>query len=528
MDASSVSSVWYRTPKRAGKLRQRIQDLRIPSPSYNEFVASRPSLDLSHNESARLAADCLLNQGLEGYQEMLNIEGEVDFLSNAEKNYIKENVRDANTVDSGPSDDDDETELQSSHADSKSPTRRPVVSTNSDTTVAALELPGVKDVKWGDPIQDRPTLKVFFQCDSKGAGMKDVVRGFIRKAKTILLIVMDNFSDVELLCDLLEASRRNVSVHLLLDHLNLSVFVSMWQEIKLNSKNFPKLSVRSVDGQTYCAKTGRKLTGQIAESFIITDWTEVLTGSYSFSWLSWQVHRSIAVLLKGGTVIPFHEEFQRLYRSSKPVPVFITSPLFTTSNDSVSQLKSSQNKTVYCSQPEDVQNTQTKAQMLADVPSSGLSNPNAEFESSTSKTHPLHMADTQTEAKPFTQTQIQTQLCPKTVAQAGMTQSVSMEKAKHTAGAVFNQHDAKTNMESVQKNDNQTQAQAQNKIHSHSNLLSHTDNSHIQPQLTGRTTTTTTTTNTGGKTSHSGTARPPFSYTQPQSLQGSYQLQEQS
>lgn len=55
-----------------------------------------------------------------------------------------------------------------------------------------------------------------------------------------LVIVMDSFSDVELLCDLLEASRkRNVSVHLLLDHLNLSLFVSMWQELKLDSKNFP-------------------------------------------------------------------------------------------------------------------------------------------------------------------------------------------------------------------------------------------------------------------------------------------------
>lgn len=55
-----------------------------------------------------------------------------------------------------------------------------------------------------------------------------------------LAIVMNSFSDVELLCDLLEASRkRNVSVHLLLDHLNLNLFVSMWQELKLNSKNFP-------------------------------------------------------------------------------------------------------------------------------------------------------------------------------------------------------------------------------------------------------------------------------------------------
>lgn len=59
-----------------------------------------------------------------------------------------------------------------------------------------------------------------------------------------LVIVMDCFSDVELLCDLLEACRkRNVSVHLLLDHLNLSLFVSMWQELKLSSRNFPVSSL---------------------------------------------------------------------------------------------------------------------------------------------------------------------------------------------------------------------------------------------------------------------------------------------
>lgn len=55
-----------------------------------------------------------------------------------------------------------------------------------------------------------------------------------------LAIVMDTFSDVELLCDLLEASRkRNVSVYLLLDRLNLKPFVSMWQELKLDSNDFP-------------------------------------------------------------------------------------------------------------------------------------------------------------------------------------------------------------------------------------------------------------------------------------------------
>ncbi|KAM7420310.1 hypothetical protein PAMA_014834 [Pampus argenteus] len=421
MDASTLplSVLSYMRSKPLGKLRQRIQDLRIPSSFSYNFIASRPTLDLSHNEIARLAADCLLNRGLEGYQEVLNAEGEVDFLSHVEKNYIKENVRDANT-----------------------------------------------DVKWSDPVLDKPSVEVFFQSDSRAAGMKDLVRKFIRNATTALVIVIDSFSDVELLCDLLDASRKNVSVHLLLDHLNLHLFVSMWQELKLNWKDFPKLSVRSVGGQTYCAKTGRKLTGQIAESFIITDWNEALTGSY------------------------------RLYCSSTAVPGFDTAPyvhpLSTTSphavkndNTGISRSISSQNKIMCWALSEDAQNTQTKVKMAADVPSSGLSNPNAEYECSKGD---INSAGTQTQTKPLSQIHMQTQLCPKTVVQAGTPQSVSVEKPKHAGGAVFTQHDTKTNTESLEKNQNQTRH--------HSNPLSQTHVSFIQPQLTGYTTITTITTTT--------------------------------
>lgn len=42
----------------------------------------------------------------------------------------------------------------------------------------------------------------------------------------------------------------------------------------------------------------------------------------SFSWLSWQVHRSLAVLVKGSAVLPFHTEFLRLNSSSQTVPGF--------------------------------------------------------------------------------------------------------------------------------------------------------------------------------------------------------------
>lgn len=97
MDASSVSALLYKRSKPLGKVRRRVQDLRIPSPSYYDLTTSRPTLDLSHNESARLAEDSLLSRGLEGYHEVLNAEGEVDFLSQLEKIYILENGRDGST-----------------------------------------------------------------------------------------------------------------------------------------------------------------------------------------------------------------------------------------------------------------------------------------------------------------------------------------------------------------------------------------------------------------------------------------------
>lgn len=94
---NSTSVLWYRKSKPLGKVRRRVQDLRVPSSSCFDFIASRPVLDLSHNESARLAADCLLSRGLEGYQEVLRAEGEVDFLSEPEKDYMLRNGRNSST-----------------------------------------------------------------------------------------------------------------------------------------------------------------------------------------------------------------------------------------------------------------------------------------------------------------------------------------------------------------------------------------------------------------------------------------------
>ncbi|XP_030605074.1 protein FAM83H [Archocentrus centrarchus] len=473
MDAlNSVSVLWYRKSKPLGKVRRRLQDLRIPSSSY-EFIASRPTLDLSHNESARLAADSLLSQGLEGYREVLRAEGEVDFLSEPEKNYILENRRDSNTDTPGEPHDDDK-ELESLSAASQSPTWCSEVSTDSDDTLAESDQCHLKDVTSRGPVLGEHRIEVFFPSDCRAANMKDLVRQFIRKAKLALAIVMDSFTDVELLCDLLEASRkRNVSVHLLLDRLNLNLFVNMWQDLKLNSKNFPKLSVHSVYGQTYCAKTGRKVKGQIAESFIITDWTEVLTGSYSFSWLSWQVHRSLAVLLKGSAVTSFLQEFHRLHSSSKPVTgfvTFITLPQtlcrHSTScaahhNSTAINKQKSKQTGLHWAWNKNAENTQTKAAGTV------LLNPQSPEPGIIREDKPQHRADSgsQTQRKPL-------QLYSKPLVQPGMehkVQSASVEKPKYTMGAGCTKLDEKE--------------KSQDQIQSHSYPPDQTYFSHIPSQF---------------------------------------------
>uniref|UniRef100_A0A8K9V2Y7 Scaffolding anchor of CK1 domain-containing protein n=1 Tax=Oncorhynchus mykiss TaxID=8022 RepID=A0A8K9V2Y7_ONCMY len=297
--------------------RRRVQEMKNPSVS---LVSG--DVDLSHNESTRLAMDALLNQGLDMYQEVLAGEGEVDFLSKEEKGYILENTTDLSTSSLCGTENDDQAE--GSTTSSQTNTCCP--------SVLESEPPGLDHgwpaEDWRYRLQGEPSVEVYFQSDRfimTTNNVEDTNHSKHVICLQVLAIVMDTFSDVEMFCDILEATRkRNVSVYLLLDHINLQVFVKMCETLQINSNHLTNMSVRSIQGETYCAKSGRKLTGQIKEKFMIIDCTLVLAGSYSFTWLSWQVHRSLAVLFKGSAVKPFDLEFRKLYASSKPVPAFLT------------------------------------------------------------------------------------------------------------------------------------------------------------------------------------------------------------
>ncbi|CAL8289022.1 unnamed protein product [Merluccius merluccius] len=338
MDAHGLSVLSHLRAKPVGKVRRRVLELRTSTSSYyyggggGGGGGDLPTLDLSHSESQRLAVDALLGAaGVPGYREQLAAEGEVDFLSEREKRYILTHRRAEGESDAADGEEDHcggGGSQDCGGAPSLSHFSASEESSDDSQTPEPSLHPGSQDgvqQSRSDP-PGRSRVEVFLQSDNREGSMKDLIREQIRKTQTALVVVVDTFSDVELLCDILEASlKRNVCVSLLLDHLNVQEFLDMCLDLNVDGKHFPRLCVRSVGGPCYCAKTGRKFSGQVTEAFIISDWTQVLTGTYSFSWLSWQVNRNFIVLLEGSWVTSFHQEFRRLYLSSQPVP-----PLFRT------------------------------------------------------------------------------------------------------------------------------------------------------------------------------------------------------
>ncbi|KAM9050887.1 protein FAM83A isoform 2-T2 [Megaptera novaeangliae] len=236
--------------RHVGKLQKRLEDVK------SQWVRQARA-DFSDNESARLATDALLDGGPEAYWRVLSQEGEVDFLSSVEAQYIQAQAKEPPSALEPPGG----AEAASKGLDScslPSSTYFPVASEGSEPALlhawASAEKPYLKE---------KSSVTVYFQTD-KHNNIRDLIRRCITRT----------------------------------------------------SQN---VSVRSVEGEVYCAKSGRKFVGQIQDKFIISDWRYVLCGSYSFTWLCGHVHRNILSKFTGQAVGLFDEEFRHLYASSKPV-----------------------------------------------------------------------------------------------------------------------------------------------------------------------------------------------------------------
>ncbi|XP_077023696.1 protein FAM83A [Tamandua tetradactyla] len=293
-------------PRHMGKLRRRLEDVK------NQWV--RPArADLSDNESARLATDALLDGGPEAYRRALAQEGEVDFLSSVEAQYIQARAKEPRCVPDAPA--GAEAGPRGLDASSlRSGTYFPVASEGSEPALLRTWASAPKPY-----LQEKSSATVYFQTDRHN-NIRDLVRRCISRSRQVLAILMDVFTDAEIFCDILEAAnKRGVLVCVLLDQGGVTLFQEMCDKVQISDRHLKNISIRSVEGEVYCAKSGRKFAGQIQEKFIISDWSCVLSGSYSFTWLCGHVHRNILSKFTGQAVELFEEEFRHLYASSKPV-----------------------------------------------------------------------------------------------------------------------------------------------------------------------------------------------------------------
>ncbi|XP_050774572.1 protein FAM83C [Gopherus flavomarginatus] len=305
------------SPGVSGPLQSRLEELkklwwRKPIP-----------LVLQHSETARLAVDAFLEQGEPGYLQAIAEEQELPFLSPLDMDYMSQhrsqsildpNARKGHQTEPKEGDSEDKASLLS---ELSSGTYFPLL---SDMQPPELEL--------GWPVIPVATgygqtqASVYFQRN-KANSIKDLLRCLISRAKTVIAVVMDLFTDMEILCDLMEASsRRRVSVYLILDEKYLKYFIEMCSKMGLNKDHFPNMRVRCVSGDTYYSKGGKKFEGQVLEKFVLIDCDHVLAGTYSFTWLCSQVHTCLVTHFRGKIVEDFDREFQSLYVESKPVPGF--------------------------------------------------------------------------------------------------------------------------------------------------------------------------------------------------------------
>ncbi|XP_070696965.1 protein FAM83H [Pempheris klunzingeri] len=260
-----------------------------------------------YREEYRLAVDALVEEDLEGYYQFLQKADVVDFLSLPEIQYIQESVQVPEQS------DHPEQRFLELGEDGSSDTYWPILSD--------LDAPGL-DLGWPQLhhfIGPTEVTTLVNPPEPDMPSIKDQARRLIKNAQQVIAIVMDMFTDVDILADILNAAMRNVAVYILLDKENVHHFVNMVSNCRVNLQSIQFLRVRTVSGITYHCRSGKSFKGQMMDRFLLTDCRAVLSGNYSFMWSFEKLHRCMAHLFLGQLVSTFDEEFRILFAQSQPL-----------------------------------------------------------------------------------------------------------------------------------------------------------------------------------------------------------------
>lgn len=157
--------------KPLGKLAARLEEVKNPWRQVS-------TLELSHNEAARLATDALLEHGEKEYRRVLAEEREVNFLSPLEVRYIAQHG--ARTCDAeGGGGGTGERDLGDGDVVSE-------LTSGTYFPMMSDEDPPMLELGWPDaPTRFGPSeTQIYFQRD-KSHNVKDLIRSLINKAKKV-------------------------------------------------------------------------------------------------------------------------------------------------------------------------------------------------------------------------------------------------------------------------------------------------------------------------------------------------------
>ncbi|KAM4592070.1 protein FAM83B [Odontesthes bonariensis] len=266
-----------------------------------------------YKESYRLAVDRLVRDGRDGYHEFLKEERIGSFLSEDELLFITGNAEQL-TPENHTEEVGDPPDSQSS-----SGTYWPM---HSD-----VETPNL-DLGWPEILHENPQTNIdvlFHPPRLNNPTIKEVIRKHIQDARQVIAIVMDEFTDVDIFKETVNAAMRGVPVYVLLDDFHLKSFLKMAENQDVKLHQLRNMRVRTVKGQDYLCRSGAKFHGAMEQKFLLIDCYTAIYGSYSFTWSFEKINLSMVQVITGHLVKTYDEEFRTLYARST-VPCDLSPP----------------------------------------------------------------------------------------------------------------------------------------------------------------------------------------------------------
>ncbi|XP_056606912.1 protein FAM83F [Triplophysa dalaica] len=272
-----------------------------------------------YKEAHRAALEELLRHGDGAFKTLLKKENSTDFLSARELKNITNTFVKCDVVDEEEKAQNEtvKKENEGKQRDSES-LRSTYWPQMSDTEVPAL------DLGWPSSGLFKGVTQVTVHTHPpKGNGphIKEVVRKLIQKSYKVVAIVMDLLTDIQILQDLFEASKRGVPVYIVLDVQGAPHFIDMCNRMKVGGRELKNVRTRTLTGIGLNLSFG-KIPGNVHSKYMLIDGDKVMFGTYSFSWSCSRMDRNMITVMSGQVVDFYDNDFCELYAISNKLDLF--------------------------------------------------------------------------------------------------------------------------------------------------------------------------------------------------------------